>query len=272
MHMLRRWIAILAVTALTVAAAPVAAQTSPAGRWQVDWGDQYCSLIRHPISDQPIFAIRTTPGSGLWQLRLVRRQWPRGLFVNPNDLTVRLHPGGTPLQTAATYTEDTSAGIALVIDQLGREFPESFASSERVTLERDAQVVAEVALRSTRAARDALRRCEEDVMREWGIDPTLSARLGSWPRVDLRAILSDSDYPAEALRANMRGRAVVRITIGVDGKASGCVVVASSGHSLLDQRTCQILVERVRTSPAIDTSGTPVSVPLIVPVRWVLAS
>ena len=43
-------------------------------------------------------------------------------------------------------------------------------------------------------------------------------------------------YPAEAIRQSWEGRAVVRLHVGRDGKATGVEVINSSGHEILDEQ------------------------------------
>jgi protein TonB len=66
------------------------------------------------------------------------------------------------------------------------------------------------------------------------------------------------DYPAAALRAQEQGRVVYRITIGTEGRVSGCEVRISSGSAALDAATCRIVRSRARFTPARDSEGRPV--------------
>ncbi len=77
-------------------------------------------------------------------------------------------------------------------------------------------------------------------------------------------------YPPAAQRAGAQGRVVARLTVGVDGRVTGCTVSASSGNSDLDDTTCRIARSRVRFSPAKDDSGNAMTSSYTLPVRWVL--
>ncbi|MDB5707675.1 MAG: energy transducer TonB [Sphingomonas bacterium] len=77
-------------------------------------------------------------------------------------------------------------------------------------------------------------------------------------------------YPSEAIRAGAQGRVVARLTVGTDGRVSGCVVTTSSGNSSLDDTTCRIARSRVRYTPAKDENGQPIVSSATLPVRWVL--
>ncbi|MDZ7893563.1 MAG: energy transducer TonB [Sphingobium sp.] len=61
---------------------------------------------------------------------------------------------------------------------------------------------------------------------------------GSWVTTD--------DYPPRALRENRQGTTGFRLTVGADGRATGCDITSSSGSPDLDQVTCQNLMRRAR--------------------------
>jgi protein TonB len=73
----------------------------------------------------------------------------------------------------------------------------------------------------------------------------------------LIGLFSSEDYPNSALSANEQGTTAVQLTIGTDGRVSGCNITSSSGSSSLDNATCNILRRRARFSPAMDSDGHP---------------
>jgi protein TonB len=48
---------------------------------------------------------------------------------------------------------------------------------------------------------------------------------------------------------------LVRYTVGVDGRPSGCTVTQSSGNEDLDSNTCRLVEQRFRYEPARDADG-----------------
>jgi protein TonB len=87
-------------------------------------------------------------------------------------------------------------------------------------------------------------------------------------RANLTSYFSDDDYPPSALRAEEQGTTGFRLTIGPDGRVSGCEVTSSSGSSALDQATCRILRSRARYTPARDQNGNPTSGTDQARVQW----
>ena len=72
---------------------------------------------------------------------------------------------------------------------------------------------------------------------------------------DVRALFSPDDYPAAALRSGETGSVRAQLTIGTNGRVSGCTIVASSRSSALDQATCRVLRAKARFTPARDSNG-----------------
>jgi protein TonB len=84
---------------------------------------------------------------------------------------------------------------------------------------------------------------------------------GSWA--------TDADYPSRALRANEQGTTGFHLSIGPDGRVTGCEVTSSSGSPELDQTTCTLVTRRARFKPALQ-DGQPVAGSYSNRVRWVV--
>ncbi|MDL2339890.1 MAG: energy transducer TonB [Pseudomonadota bacterium] len=72
-------------------------------------------------------------------------------------------------------------------------------------------------------------------------------------------LFSDEDYPASAQSAGAEGTAQATLTIGADGRVSGCNLIRSTGNGALDAATCSILRRRAKFTPARDSNGNPTS-------------
>ena len=72
------------------------------------------------------------------------------------------------------------------------------------------------------------------------------------------SLFSVNDYPAKAVGTGAHGKVDVQLTIDKTGRVSGCAVTHSSGSSLLDTATCQVLRRRAHYAPAIDELGQPI--------------
>ena len=87
---------------------------------------------------------------------------------------------------------------------------------------------------------------------------------------DLHALFSTDDYPASALQAQQQGTTAVSISIGPDGRVSGCDVTSSSGSAALDSATCSVIRRRARYTPARDNTGQPTSGSDGARIKWVV--
>lgn len=82
--------------------------------------------------------------------------------------------------------------------------------------------------------------------------------------------VTTNDYPSRALREERTGTTSFRLTIGTDGRVQDCTITSSSGHSDLDQATCDNLRRRARFRPAEGGDGSPMTGSYSSRVRWVI--
>jgi len=262
-----RWLIALALA--QVPASAIAADTAPAGRWVVDWGDIRCTLAR---TGAPVtFILRTVPGSGIWEIRFDRRELSRLGAGDPRRLTFTLLPGGNVLPDRTYIDARTGIGGTLVIYQLSRSLVDEWLpSAQSLRIARNGRTLAEIALPEAAQAVAAMRRCEDEAMREWGMDPVAFDALRLPPAGNAAAVVNDNDYPAAAVRANQSGTVAVRLMVDSGGRITDCTPVVSSGSEVLDSRTCEIYRQRLRLHPAVGADGSPTGSPVVVILRWVL--
>lgn len=86
---------------------------------------------------------------------------------------------------------------------------------------------------------------------------------------DLRTLFSADDYPADAQRNGEEGTVQAELAIDTRGHVNRCSIIRSSGHSSLDNATCNILERRARFIPARDRNGHAVGDRVVTPpVVW----
>ena len=86
----------------------------------------------------------------------------------------------------------------------------------------------------------------------------------------LPGLITTDDYPQSALRNGDQGTTAVSLTIGPNGRVSGCNVTSSSGSGSLDSTTCSVLTRRARFTPAKDQNGQPIGDTTSVRIKWVV--
>ena len=87
-------------------------------------------------------------------------------------------------------------------------------------------------------------------------------------RANLSSYVSNDDYPASALRNEEEGTTRFRLTVGPDGRVTGCTVTGSSGSAALDNATCRIMRSRARFTPARDNQGNPTTDSHSASITW----
>ncbi|MCK0129355.1 TonB family protein [Erythrobacter sp. F6033] len=84
------------------------------------------------------------------------------------------------------------------------------------------------------------------------------------------SIQNARDYPTPpGGREARRGtEVIVRVTVGINGRASGCSVYRPSPDAEADRITCELVENRLRFRPAMDANGNPVAAPFYWRQRW----
>lgn len=85
----------------------------------------------------------------------------------------------------------------------------------------------------------------------------------------LSGSISNADYPSAAIRAEAEGVSRITLTVGPDGRATGCSVSGSSGNSALDSTACRLARSRFRFQAAT-RDGQPTAGSYSTSVRWQL--
>lgn len=86
-------------------------------------------------------------------------------------------------------------------------------------------------------------------------------------RTPLQNFITLDDFPAGVERSAARAVGFT-LTIGPDGRVTGCRIIASSGSAALDNTTCRLLRSRSRFTPASNPRGTPVSGEVKAVIDW----
>lgn len=68
-------------------------------------------------------------------------------------------------------------------------------------------------------------------------------------------VITDEDYPIEALREGAEGTTGYQLDINTHGRVDSCEILQPSGSSSLDETTCYLLTRRVLIQPDKDVTG-----------------
>ena len=97
---------------------------------------------------------------------------------------------------------------------------------------------------------------------------SLAVSLANLPAMAPGFAVSENDYPAFALRYHHEGVAQFDVAVDTTGVPHDCFVVVSSTFSELDARTCEIVLARMRFTPAHDTGGRAIASRFAGRLRW----
>jgi TonB family protein len=75
------------------------------------------------------------------------------------------------------------------------------------------------------------------------------------PPSERNYIFSGYDYPSEAVKNHWEGTVIVDVLVGTDGAPKSCSIVSSSGHQLLDDTTCTLIMSRAKFIADKDKDG-----------------
>jgi TonB family protein len=85
---------------------------------------------------------------------------------------------------------------------------------------------------------------------------------------DPRTWIGVADYPPEAKAQGLGGRVTISLRVGASGVPISCTVLHSSGHSILDETTCSLVMARARFRPALNPDGQPIESQLKQGFSW----
>jgi hypothetical protein len=258
-------IAMLGVLALPGGAnaqAP-AAPLVPTGQWVVEGAENMC-ILSHSF------------GTGSSQVTLGFRPWPMGemtevvLMYNDSSSTASLDGKGATLSLSSAGPEiegDYSSywlpkrKMRLVTLNVEQAALAELGSASAVTMAIPKGERVSVALPpSIKAALSALDKCDDTLLRSWGVDPAeqMVVATPAQPISNIADWITDDDYPPNSIVNNQHGMVKILWTIGVDGRVSNCIPVIKSGLPWLDETACSAITRRGRYRPALDKDGKPV--------------
>ena len=64
-----------------------------------------------------------------------------------------------------------------------------------------------------------------------------------------------SAYPAKARKKGQEGEVGYRVDVNAEGELRSCEIIKSSGHSVLDQATCELMIQHVKFTPDVNAQG-----------------
>jgi len=91
------------------------------------------------------------------------------------------------------------------------------------------------------------------------------------PLTDPSRWIQGRDYPLQAARADIEGTTAFKLSIDRSGNVTACQITISSGSTILDDATCNLVTQRARFDPARDRSGKSIGDVYSSRVVWALS-
>jgi len=94
--------------------------------------------------------------------------------------------------------------------------------------------------------------------------------VSATPRNEPGRWVTTRDYKRMWINREMTGTGRFAFSISARGRVSDCRVLSSTGHSALDNATCQLVTSRARFNAARDSNGEKVAGDFTTSIRWEL--
>lgn len=92
--------------------------------------------------------------------------------------------------------------------------------------------------------------------------------LASEPEVVSAGIFTLADIPRDALKSGQLGTVGVLIWVETNGHVSKCDIIESNAPPSLEQKTCKIMLDRARFTPAKNAARNAVRAPIFARIPW----
>ena len=240
-------------------------------RWEVDYGETKCRLIRHfgSGSDGGRLEIARDWSFGGYSWMLVGGSLP--VYSASTSVTVALSPSlATHRFQTNPYMFDLRSARGVGWSDTDNKLVAALRSNQQITVTGAKKLNVTIGLPNAPNALKALEACDDDLVAGWGFDAS-QQRLLSVPvkpsNYPGRWVTND-DYPRDDFVRKNEGMTTFLLGVGTDGAVTGCRVVGSSGFPSLDKRTCELLLARAVFEPAKDRGGQPVASFYVNRVWW----
>jgi TonB family protein len=263
---------------LLFATASAMPQTQPArplpasSKWTVEYADNSCNIGKtfSAAGREVKLWMKLLPGRANSQL-LIEENRPGTPVFRTGDLVIA-PASGKPV-TIKARNGSLAAGTRLILSEVGADHLSALAESDTLAFSYRDEAFGLSGV-NLKAALAAVRGCEDDLLRSWGIDPAQFQKIATPPRSlhDPAEVYTGGDYPIRELNAGRVGAVVVKLDLSATGNAAGCSAVVSSGIEAFDQRGCMIAMKRTRFAPALLADGTAVPSIVFLQFRWNIES
>ena len=270
------WMAIAGLLVSPAVQAQDAAVFRPSSAWAADYGDEYCGLVREFPNGEDTITLafqRVQPGADT-QLMLIgdaiktfRGAEELGWHFLPNDAERKSRYGRGEVDGKQYLRLDNVVLMPFSPPAAGAAFaPPTYdrAAEQAAARTLNGLLVSTGLTKPVRietgalgAPIGALQACTDDLIKTWGLDPekhkTMSTPAVMNPNPD--GILPQGTIPFSDFAKFAGGGNQVRLMLDASGKPTSCTIFAPTLDKALNDRICQIVMEKASFTPAKDAAG-----------------
>jgi TonB family protein len=242
---------------------------APAGKWNLDFGNSSCTLGRvfTAGAQEASLGFRSAPPSRTFSLLLAV---PETMFAGRAKAISVSAPGlAAPVKLPFFGDVVLKPGMRQLSLTISRASFAPLLSAKELTIEGAGSTVT-VPTGGSAGVATAMTKCEEDLVKEWKIDPAELANGFAAPAGDPRTWIKAADYPAEARAARKEGEGALLLRIEADGKVEQCRVIESTGTPQLDEAACALVKKRASYTAAKNGNGETAASWQRFPFQWKL--
>lgn len=252
----------------------------PSSAWAADYGDDYCRLVRSFSDGKDTVTLmlqRVQPGADT-QLMLIgdaikpfRGAEELGWHFLPNDAERKSRYGRGEVQGQPYYRIENVMLMPFTPPAPGTPPgpPRYDRAAEQVaTKNLTGLVVSTGVTKPVRIETGALgapigvlQACADDLVKSWGLDAekhkTMSAPAMMTPAPD--GILPQGTIPFSEFAKFAGGANQVRLLLDATGKPTSCTIFSPTLDKGLNDRICQLTMQKASFTPAKDAAGQPMA-------------
>jgi hypothetical protein len=245
---------------------------------QIDWiwdrETAGCGLRQAYDDKGNVIEISSTPGNDGTSVEIDGPASADGLPHQLPNSTVDFKPDGRAGADLSISGDKTAPRIT--VDSIDPDFRAEFSRSSALLISHQSMGAIQVPIRPASAAVDALRHCEDQKMRAWGIDPVAWRALKSRP-VPVsppRTWFAGAEYPFLYRLYGIEGEVDMRVNVGADGLPKTCTPLDGKLTSPFSPAetfrgiVCTVIKQSGRFKPALDSNGNPTPAPYVVIVKF----
>lgn len=250
------------------------ATLQPSTKWVVEFADSACQMARGYGSgrDRVDLHFRAPILGNKYEIMIAVPESARNKSLGSHDGWIERLDGSKAVSFSAySYsTDDQKRLTRFDVD------PDQYTLGEdgdRISFHLAKKRRYDFAIPDFKKAQSVLGQCLTGLRKEFAVDESVTDQIATEAvlTTPIYRFFNTKDYPTGALREGEQGYVGTLLWIESDGLVKDCRIVETSFRKALDERTCQVIRDRARFSPALDHQGRPIRSPYSQRIKWEIA-